>query len=351
MERNKKLDISKFVAMTCIILAHCLQRTMVGFVDSFIGTFLIMIGLPIFFFLSGISCSYRKPMKPLAFLYDIIKRGFYYLWPITLFLIFRVAFYSQWPDVPTAFNEFWAWPVNGLWFLWILLWLNIVTDLGLLISIFLPKYKKIFVFGMLLIGYMLLVILHEQGVIWLDTLIGYDYFIAYTPIFLIGYLFGDKLFTYVNKWLSLGLLLFGLTILIITVSLSKQIIQVNLIEHLPVFYVSAVSSLLIHYGASTLLEKVKVGSIFALCGRFTLEAYFLHLLLLKAFNGMSFIDPGLCTGYTIAFFLLCIVDIAAVVAVIYFIPFGSFLLFGRSHSAYRFEKNFFNRIKEFCYKY
>ena len=352
MNRIKSLDICKCVAMTFLILAHTLQRTMNDFPGSFIGYFLVILGLPIFFFVSGMSNSNKKELKPLGFLYDLLRKGFCYFWPVVLFLLLRVAFYQQWVDVPSAFNDFWMWPVNGLWFLWTLLWINAFMDIGLLISSLFIKYKKIVVSVTILVFYILFIILRENNAIYTDTYLGYDYLIAYTPMFLIGYLVGDKLFTYVNKWLSISLLSIGLVLVVVITSTTEQLVQNNLLEHLPLLYVGAISALLFYYGLSTLLEKVKFGNVLAKCGRFTLEAYFLHLMLLKAFNGIIVTNsnPGLTTIYTISLFLLCLVNTAIVVITTYYIPFAHFLLFGRSFSTYKFEKNFFERIKKFCYE-
>jgi len=295
-KRNSTIDICKFFAMIFIILAHVLQRTIPGFNNSFVGTFLIILGLPIFFFFSGISVSYRKPLKPLGFLFDIVKRGLNYMWPVVFFLILRVALYSQWPDVPKAFEVFWDIPVMGMWFLWVLLWLNIASDIGLLVATIFPKYKKICVFLLVSISYALLVILRENKIIYSNTFIGYDYFMAYTPIFLFGYLFGDKLFKYINKWVSIVSLCLGLTLVILIVHFCKQMVVIDLPTNIPLFYIASLFAFLTMYGLSTLIEKVKFSKIIAFAGKFTLETYFLHLMLIKNWSNFGFTDQGLMTG-------------------------------------------------------
>ena len=321
-ERNRLIDICKFFAMILIILVHVLQRTTQQFNNSFIGTFFVILGLPIFFFLSGISVSYRPPLKPLSFLYDILKRGFNYMWPVVLFLILRVAFYNQWPDVPKAFEEFWKYPVMGLWFLWVLLWLNLAVDIGLLISIFFPKYKKLCVFIFVALSYALIIILRQQNVIYSNTFIGYDYFVAYTPIFMFGYLFGDKIFKFFNKWISIALIGIGIALTVLIVYYSRKMVVIDLPTNIPLFYIASLFAFLTMYGLGTLLERLKFSKVIAFMGQFTLEAYFLHLMLIKNWGNLHLTDPGLMTGWTIALFLLCVVNTAAVVAVTYFIPFS-----------------------------
>jgi len=350
-ERNKTIDICKFFAMVFIILAHVLQRTLPNFNQSFVGTFLIILGLPIFFFFSGISTSYRKPLKPLGFLYDILKRALNYMWPVVFFLVLRVAFYNQWPDVPKAFEVFWDIPVMGMWFLWVLLWINIASDIGLLVATIFPKYKKLCVFFLICMSYALLVILRQRGIIYSNTFIGYDYFMAYTPIFLFGYLFGDKLFKYINIYVSSIAFAIGLTLTILIVHYSEQMVVIDLPTNIPLFYISSLFGFLTMYGLSTLIERLKFSKIIAFMGKFTLEAYFLHLMLIKNWVAFGFTDNWLITGYTIGLFLLLFVNTVGVVAISYCIPFSHFLLFGRSWSFYKFEKNIVNKIKEIAYKY
>ena len=350
MERNKKLDICKFFAMICIILAHSLQRTLPNFNNSFSGTFLVIFGLGIFFFVSGISHGYRKPLKPLGFLYDILKRGLMYMWPIVLFLLLRVWLFNQWPTVDKAFGEFWEYPVMGMWFLWVLLWINLTVDIGLLISYFAPKYKKIFVTLMILVFYTLIIILREQNIIYLRTYLGYDYFVAYTPIFLFGYLFGDKLFTNINWKVSISLICVGLVMSILIVHYSEQMVVIDLPTHLPLFYIATTGTLLVYYGVSNLLNETKVGNVFSYFGRFTLEAYFLHLMIVKNWGGMRITDQALCTGWTIGIFLACIADIFAVLIICYYVPFIHLLIFGKSLSRKKKKKNIFIKLKEITNK-
>lgn len=335
--------------MNLIILIHVLQRTTLNFNNSFVGTFFVVLGLPIFFFLSGLTVSYRKPLKPLGFFFDILRRGFNYMWPVVFFLVLRVALYQQWPDVPKAFETFWGWPVMGLWFLWVLLWLNLASDIGLLISSLFPKYKKICVFFTLAISYALIIILRQKNVIYSNTFIGYDYFVAYAPIFLFGYLFGDKLFKFINKWISLVSISIGLVGTILIVHFSRQMVTMDLPTNIPLFYIASLFGLLVMYGVGTLLERYKFSKVIAFMGQFTLEAYFLHLMLIKNWGNFHLTDPGLMTGYTIGLYLLCVVNTTGVVLVTYFIPFSHFLLFGRSWSFYKFEKKIVSKIKEIVY--
>ena len=350
-DRNRTIDICKCFAMTFIILIHVLQRTTLGFNQSFVGSFFVVLGVPIYFFLSGISLSYRKPLKPVGFFFDIIRRGINYMWPVVFFLILRVALYNQWANVPKAFEEFWEYPVMGLWFLWVLLWINLASDIGLFIASIFPKYKKVCVFFVVLISYALIIILRQQNIIHSNTFIGYDYFIAYVPIFLFGYLFGDKLFKFINKWVSLASLIIGLTVTILIIYYSRGLVVVDLPTNIPLFYIASIFAFLSIYGLATLIEQYKFSKVIAFAGRFTLEAYFLHLMLIKNWSNMGLTDNGLATGYTIGLFLLCVVNTVGVVAVTCFIPFGHLLMFGKSYSFYKFEKDFFNKIKQIVYSH
>ena len=351
--RNRKLDVVKGIAILLIILIHVLQRTVPKFTNNWPSSFLLVMSVPAFFFISGISVSYRKPLKPLGFLYDIIKRALMYMWPFVLFLILRNAFYNQFESFEKGWSTYMDYPAYGLWVLWLLAWINLFIDLGLLISSLFPKFYKLIASITLVIAFIIFICLKERGVIPNYHFLGHDYFVIYTPIFIVGYLFGDKLFSLYNKYASIILLVVGFLGTLFLTMFVKPFLSsgYHIEDNLYIYYLGASLSLAFYYGLSSLIENMKAGKIIALSGQFTLEAYFLHLVLLKnwaPFNpGSIWLNILVSTGL----FLLCVVNNIAVVAALYFIPLGHFLMFGRHKSFYKFENRIFDNIKEFCLRH
>lgn len=352
MENNRKrnLDICKAFAILLIILIHVMQRSVPHASEYWPLSFLLVMSVPIFFFIAGTCISYRKPLSPLGFLYDILKRTLMYMWPFIFFLILRNAFYQQFKDFSIGWSTYMEYPSYGLWVLWLLAWFNLLIDLGLLISKFCPKFYKLIAPITLIVGYIVLIVLRENNVIPSYHFLGYDYFVIYTPIFLVGYLLGDYIFKKRDKILSIILLIVGFLITLITSIFIKPFLSLgyHIENNLYIYYLLAASSICFYYGLSSLLEDLKVGRLLAFSGRFTLESYFLHLVLIKYWTSFNLNNVFLTSLATFGLFTLCIVNTALVVLILYFIPFGHFLMFGKHLSIYKFENNFFNKIKEKC---
>ncbi len=350
--RKRNLDICKGVAILFIILTHVLQRSVPHYTQYWPSSLFLVFGVPVFFFVSGIAVSYRKPLSPLGFLYDILKRALMYMWPFVFFLILRNAFYQQFKDFQDGWSQYMEYPAWGLWVLWLLAWINVFIDLGLLVSYFFPKLYKLFASMTSVIAFIIFICLRENNVIYNYHFLGYDYFVIYVPIFLVGYLFGDKLFSYYNRNLSIILMVVGFIASFMLTMFVKPFLSsgYHIEDNLYIYYLDSALVIAFYYGLSTLLENVKVGKILGFWGRFTLEAYFLHLVLIKNWAPFNLNNIALTSLATLGLFLLCVVNTIAVVAVLYFIPFGHFLMFGRHYSIYKFENRFFDGIKRFCLK-
>ena len=346
--RNLILDIAKFIAMVFIVIGHVVQRSMSGYTSNWVSSFMLVIGVPIYFLISGIAINYRKPLSPLGFIYDVIKRAIMYMWPVVFFLLLRVGFYKQWPTFDKAFSMFIAYPGYGLWVLWLLVWFNAVIDIALLVSFFLPKYKKLIVSITLVIAYVIFIILRNVNTIPNYHFIAYDYFVIYTPIFFVGLLVGDKAFTYINKWVSLLGIILGFMGMILISRFSTPFYSsgYHIENNLYVFYPACLCAFMFYYGVSTVLSKVKVGEVIGFMGQFTLECYFLHLVLLKNWGSINTGNNVSTAFAAIAMVILCLGNTILVVVATYFIPFTHFLLFGRHFSYYSFENKMWEKLKE-----
>ena len=346
--RNTVLDICKMIAMTFIVIGHVLQRSTANYTSNWISTLMLYLGLPIFFLVSGIAINYRKPLSPLGFVYDVIKRAIMYMWPVVLFLILRVKFFNQWESFEKAFSDFIDYPGWGLWVLWLIVWYNAFIDVGLLVSFLLPKWKKIIVSITLVIAFTIFVLLRQNNTIPNYHFIGYDYFVIYTPVFFVGYLLGDKIFTYFNKWVSIILLVAGLAGIII---FSRFVTPhyssgYHIEENLYLFYLGSLMVVAFYYGISTLLTRVKVGEVIGFMGQFSLESYFLHLVVIKYWGRFDLGNPWLTVIASIALVVLLFGNTILIVVGTYFLPFTHFLLFGRHFSYYSFENKAFDKLKE-----
>ena len=350
--RNIILDIIKALAMVFIVTSHVMQRSVTNYTQTWVCSLMLLLGLPIYFLVSGISVNYRKPLSPLGFVYDVIKRALMYMWPVVFFLLLRVGFYKQWESFEIAWNAFIEYPGWGLWFLWLLVWFNAFIDIALLISYFLPKWKKMIVSITLVIAFTIFVILRNVNTIPSYHFIGYDYFVIYTPIFFVGYLVGDKIFEYVNKWFSLVIMVLSAIGVFFLCRYATPFYSsgYHIEENLFIYYLGTLLVTGFFYGVATLLSKIKIGEVIGLMGRFSLECYILHLVVIKYWLPFDLGNGWLTFFATLGLTLLLLGNTVLVVAATYFLPFTHFLLFGRHYSYYSFENKMFDKLRNFCLK-
>lgn len=92
-----------------------------------------------------------------------------------------------------------------------------------------------------------------------------------------------------------------------------------------------------------IITKFKFGKGLSVLGRYSLECYYLHIL----FNTFVFgrlvsladLDVGLQWVAAFGISLAEIASVAVSLGILYFIPYGHLIIFGKSHSFYRFENN------------
>ena len=349
MERNRELDVIKAIAIVLVVAGHVVQRAMpsnAAYVASDFANVVTMLTMPVFFFVSGIAMSYRKPLDAPMFAYDLVKRLFRYLWPTLMFLYFRTWFYQQFTDVGQAWDLFFQYPTYGLWFLWVLLFSNIALDLGLYFASFFRINRKIFGFCGVLIPYVVVVCLRENGIIENDHVFGYDMFLLYVPVILAGYL-AAPLFTMKVKWpaLDIGLVAVGLALCVTLSILMPRYYKSQMRDILWWVYGAAVGAVIAYKGIASLICRLRIGKAVAFLGGFTLETYYLHLIVIKNWPSIRGANDFLTVLASIGMVLFLLANTAAVIAVLYWIPFGNFVFFGRSYSHYGFEKRFFADIK------
>ena len=333
--------------MFLVVLIHVLQRTIPHFVsENNWGTQIIyLLCVPIFFFLSGISYSYKKELSILEFIIDIFKRGLMYFWPFLFFILLRIGIYKQWDSVTDAFDKLMEYPVSGLWVCWVLLFITLTLDIGLLISKLYPKLKKLFVFIMFSIGITLLVILRNNNIIQSDHFIGYNYFILFTPTFFLGYLIGDYYFKINKPIISYIVAILCIVGLVILCYYKRTFMGVKFYDDIWYNYLAVILCAGVYLGIIELFKLTKkLTNIIGISGKYTLEIYFVHLIVLKAFSRL-FYDSWIITLLVIiGLVLLSYVSTAVIILLTYYVPFLHFLLFGKHFSKYEWEDNFWRMI-------
>lgn len=346
MKRIIYLDIIKGFAILLVVLVHVLQRMINDFNDTFYASFLIVLTLPIIFFISGCTHSLKTPFKIKHLPYESLKHAFNYFWPFFTFIVLRILIYQQWDNLKDAFDTLMQTPVSGLWVLWLLSFISVLTDIGLCISSYIPKSKNIIVSSILILGLFILVVLRANFVIVSDYSIGFDYFMIYTPIYILGFvIFPTIQKINLSRFVSLLLIFTNLLLIITCVNEYPIYGLVTYFEYYNVVYVINIFPLLMYMGIINLIKSKKV-KILPTLGKYSLEIYYVHLMILKAFIFINLNNLILNILTFIGLFLLSILGSLLIVLLSYYIPFIHALIFGRSYSKYKFEKCIFSKIKK-----
>ncbi len=346
-KRNIMLDALKGLAIFLVVLIHVLQRTITHFVsDDHWGVQIIyLLCVPIFFYLSGISYSYKKELSFVEFIVDIFKRTLMYFWPFLFFILLRVGIYNQWENVSKAFEELMEYPVSGLWVCWILLFVTLALDIGLLIGKIYPKLKKLFVFIVFAIGITILIILRNNNTITSDHFIGYNYFILFAPTFFVGYLIGDYYFKINKPIIPYIVSILCFAGLVVLCYFKRSFMGVHFFDDIGYNYLAIILCVGVYLGIIELFKLAKkLTDVIAISGKYTLEMYFVHLIVLKAFAGLFYDSWIITLLVVIGLTLLCYASTTVVMLMTYYVPFLHFLLFGKHFSKYEWEDEFWEKI-------
>ena len=177
MNRNLSIDALKAFAIFLVVLGHFLQSTILDFDNNHLFRFIYSFHMPLFIFISG-YLSYRNE----GIQSDFLKRRF---------LSLLIPFFS-WMVVSSILNSFennenifsfmlrvLLFPDNGLWYLWVLFWMQSVLFLCNYLS---SKYTEFF------LGVFCLLILLITYVFKIDNIFAIKTFASLFSYFILGYI-------------------------------------------------------------------------------------------------------------------------------------------------------------------
>lgn len=347
MKRDLRLDFIRGVAIILIVFSHVLQRGMEGYDLEPISTLLFLLAMPAFFFVSGINLGRRKALKPLGFLVDVLKRGITYLWPAILFLLLRTYIYGQWADFPAAWSAYMDNVQVGLWVLWVLALMNGCVDVGMLLANITPKHPKIYGGIMLLAGYVTLIILRFNNVLLTDTFIGYDVLLLFIPITIFGYFCGERFLGLCRGIFALCWFVVGFGIVMFFGLNCAPYYHSPIEERQFIVYFGSIFPIMALGGLAGLFADKRWLRPVCTAGRYSLEIYLAHLLLIKVWPNLM-ADGPVVTGFRIAAITIGLLAFAeAVMQVTLSVPFLHFLAFGRIGTS-NYDRKVDQTIRDFC---
>lgn len=343
-QRIESIDLVKAAATLFVILGHCISKfTATGF-STPLFNFIWLLQIPLFMFASGFLSAKEKPVSSFRqFGYRLAKNCLSLLYPCITFLLISCLF--SWTNPLDSLISFFYNPQTGLWFLWVLFVIHFLFDSGIYLSSFLPhKVAKFFPVLLTLSVSLAIIVLIAFCKGFNSSILSFKLLAYYIPFFCLGYLFRLLLFTdfFTTKKGSIFAVLFFL------LSVAVLFFEIFFFDSIYAFDDSNPKYLFIRFIGSLfgvyffifiadLLCRTKFFIQVSRVGKFSLESYYLHIIVLRFLN-FSANEPLYQWLISIGASLLLIISVGLIIAVSYFIPFSHLLLFGKSFSPYKFEK-------------
>jgi fucose 4-O-acetylase-like acetyltransferase len=199
-DRIQSLDAIKAFAIFLVVFGHMLQKCVEDVDDNYLFKLIYSFHMPLFIFISGFV-SYRKDgLKDKYLINKFIGLLIpYFSW--ILVLIFISSFNNTF-DFKDKLIQYLLYPDNGLWFLWVLFWMQCVLYICFVVS----KKHHILLLGLFFIIYFLVVFL--SGI---DNIFCVKTFAFLFPFFILGYISNKHIIIFkriiFKWWLLLPLLL------------------------------------------------------------------------------------------------------------------------------------------------
>ena len=345
--RLYSLDLLRLWAILLVVTGHCLRVFVPGFLYTQFNNFLWLSELPLFFFVAGYV--HTKPEKintGFKFLLAVLKKAFWYFWPIITFALIRVYCFHQYPDFPTAFDLFIKNPSEGLWFFFVLFFVDLFLSLGTYLSHFFWRSltKKALPLVTFLTFWVILFILYETKMADGDYL-GVELTLRYGLFYALGYLAflfvprlnEKKKAVSLGLWITYGVCLLAFFVICLAVPSLFSLDLTFFPNHLLLFF-GGVASTVVFYLQARLIVRFRFFQILSYGGRFTGDVYWAQPNLIKWWPLWVADTAALqwLSGFALEGLVFLFVGVGVLVC--YFVPFLHFGFFFRPYSRYPFER-------------
>lgn len=280
--RNKDFDFLKLYAMLSVVLDHSLQH-MIG--ESIRSTqlynWIFLSQMPIFMFVSGYFALYgiERENSMEKFRYMINKTIVGLLFPFFSYAVI-ISLITRKNIVFDSILK----PQKSLWFLWALMWMQLIMIIAQQIANLLIKVKTARI--------VLSIVVYVIGLIpicllffWKPSMFDTKLIIFYSVFFLFGYFYSflEGIWKFLKseiwKCVCIPILLFIVVFVMINhpTIINEDETMVNILYR----FIGSFSAVLLMLYLSTFIVKVKSAQKIAKYGMLSLEMYYTHLLLIR----------------------------------------------------------------------
>lgn len=308
--RDRTFDLLKLYAMLSVVLDHTLSRWIAGDIQTTqLYNWIFISQMPIFMFVAGYfsQIGINKSTSWTDCLRKIVKTIESMMIPFITFAAFSSVIIGE----NILFSSF-LFPQKSLWFLWALMWMQVLMLISQQISKILIKKANTKVF--VSIG-LYVVELIPIGVfyLWKPGLFDTKLIIFYSVFFLFGYFYSfieNKLnFLKTDKFKMACIPVLVVIVAFIMTKHPTVMYESENIKNILSRFVGSFSAVLLMLYLSSFAVKLKPVEKVAAFGVFSLEMYYMHLLLMRfsLFN---------TTIQSIGFFLIKYILLVAIALIV-----------------------------------
>ena len=318
--RDVKFDLLKLWALLSVILDHSLQRWVENSQYLMIYNFIFLSQMPIFMFVAGYFAYYQleknKDLSKKELLRYLLKKIVSLLIPFVSFALLSSLILKKYSNVYLCF----LYPQKSLWFLWSLMWLEIITFFAQVISFMIEKNEyqgaqsKGFIISLVfyfvfLIPFVVLYILNSS--LFDSKLICY-----YSLFFLLGYVSNFLFFKKQFLRNIVSNMIIGLTsllgVIIIMILRPTIINDEDTIINTCLRIIGSSCSVFFVYEICFFVSKLRFMDFVSRLGRLSLEFYYVHLLLFC----LPILNTYCIYIYEFFFYYFCIIICSFLVIII-----------------------------------
>lgn len=279
--RNKTFDFLKLYAMLSVVLDHALQHMCVGAQSTQLYNWIFLSQMPIFMFVSGYFALHGIEKESSIKKYgNMIKKTVVSLlcpflsYAIVISLITRenIVFYS----IIT--------PQKSLWFLWALMWMQLIMLTAQQIAKQLIKGKVtrvVFSIGIYIVGLIPICLLFLWKPLMFDTKL----ILFYSVFFLFGYFYSflEETWKFLKSetWKGACTPILIIVVAFVMIKHPTIIYDNETILNLLYRFIGSFSAVFLMLYFSTFIVKMKSVQRIAKYGMLSLEMYFTHLLIIR----------------------------------------------------------------------